>query len=492
MNEICAWSIGRLHQGIQSGELSVREVADAFLDRIEEVDQGVRAFVTVDAEEVRSSASALDQRLSRGEEKIGLLTGIPLAIKDNIVTQSMPTTCGSRILEGYRPPYDATVILRLRQAGALILGKTNLDEFAMGSTTENSALFPTRNPRDPERVPGGSSGGPAASVAALEAPGALGSDTGGSIRQPAAFCGVVGLKPTYGRVSRYGLVAFASSLDQIGPLANSAQDAARLLQVTAGHDPCDATSANRPVDDYLAGIEDQVRGLRVGLPVEWFGSGLAPQLDAGIRSAITGLEKLGCQVQEIHLPHTEFAIAAYYIIAPAEASSNLARYDGMRYGYRSADQEGLEGTYRSTRSEGFGEEVKRRIMIGTYVLSSGYYDAYYLKASKVRTLLKQDYLKAFEQVDLLIGPTAPSLPFKLGEKVEPLEMYLSDIYTVPANLVGIPGLAMCCGFTEEGLPLGLQILGPHFQEARILQLAHALEQELQVVAPPLPTEEGRR
>ena len=492
MNEICTWSIGKLHQGIQSGELSVREVAEAFLDRIEEIDQGVRAFVTVDPEKVKSEASALDERLSRGDEDIGLLTGIPLAIKDNIVTRSFPTTCGSRILEGYRPPYDATVISRLKQAGALILGKTNLDEFAMGSTTENSALFPTRNPRDPARVPGGSSGGSAASVAAFEAPGALGSDTGGSIRQPAAFCGVVGLKPTYGRVSRYGLVAFASSLDQIGPLANSARDAARILQVTAGHDPCDSTSASRPVDDYLSGIEDQIRGLRIGLPAEWFGSALDPQLDASIRSAIARLEKLGCEVQEVHLPHTEFAIAAYYIIAPAEASSNLARYDGMRYGYRSTDPEDLEGTYRSTRSEGFGEEVKRRIMIGTYVLSSGYYDAYYLKASKVRTLLKQDYLKAFEQVDLLIGPTAPSLPFKLGEKMaDPLEMYLSDIYTVPANLVGIPGLAMCCGFSEEGLPLGLQILGPHFQEARILQAAHSLEQELQVVAPPLAIEEQR-
>ena len=492
MNEICTWSIGKLHQGIQSGELSVREVAEAFLDRIEEIDPGVRAFVTVDPEKVKSEASALDERLSRGDEDIGLLTGIPLAIKDNIVTRSFPTTCGSRILEEYRPPYEATVISRLEQAGALILGKTNLDEFAMGSTTENSALFPTRNPRDPACVPGGSSGGSAASVAAFEAPGALGSDTGGSIRQPAAFCGVVGLKPTYGRVSRYGLVAFASSLDQIGPLANSARDAARILQVTAGHDPCDSTSASRPVDDYLSGIEDQIRGLRIGLPAEWFGSGLDPRLDASIRSAIARLEKLGCEVQEVHLPHTEFAIAAYYIIAPAEASSNLARYDGMRYGYRSTDPEDLEGTYRSTRSGGFGEEVKRRIMIGTYVLSSGYYDAYYLKASKVRTLLKQDYLKAFEQVDLLIGPTAPSLPFKLGEKMaDPLEMYLSDIYTVPANLVGIPGLAMCCGFSEEGLPLGLQILGPHFQEARILQAAHALEQELQVVAPPLAIEEKR-
>ena len=325
----------------------------------------------------------------------------------------------------------------------------------------------------------------------MEAPGALGSDTGGSIRQPAAFCGVVGLKPTYGRVSRYGLVAFASSLDQIGPLANSARDAARILQVTAGHDPCDATSATRPVDDYLSGIEDEVRGLKIGMPVEWFGSGLDPQLDAGIRSAIAGLEKLGCQVQEVHLPHTEFAIAAYYIIAPAEASSNLARYDGMRYGYRSADQEGLQGTYRSTRSKGFGEEVKRRIMIGTYVLSSGYYDAYYLKASKVRTLLKQDYLKAFERVDLLIGPTAPSLPFKLGENADPLEMYLSDIYTVPANLVGIPGLAMGCGFTQEGLPLGLQILGPHFQEARILQAAHALEQ-IASGCGPAPAHRGRK
>ena len=487
MNEIYTWTIGKLHQSIASRELSVREVVEAFLNRIEEVDDSVRAYVTVDREAVQEEASALDQRLSRGDEEVGLLTGIPIAVKDNIVTRGVRTTCGSRILGGYRPPYDATVVSRLKQAGALILGKTNLDEFAMGSTTENSALFPTRNPRDLSRVPGGSSGGPAACVAAYEAPGSLGSDTGGSVRQPAAFCGVVGVKPTYGRVSRYGLVAFASSLDQIGPLANCTQDAARILQATAGHDPCDATSAKRPVDDYLSAIQEEVAGLRIGLPAEWFGSGLDPQLDQGIKSAITKLEKLGCRVEEVHLPNTEFAIATYYIIAPAEASSNLARFDGMRYGYRSSSQEGLEGTYRSTRSEGFGDEVKRRIMIGTYVLSSGYYDAYYLKASKVRTLLKQDYLKAFQQVDLLIGPTAPSLPFKLGEKMgDPLEMYLSDIYTVPANLVGMPGLAMCCGFTDQGLPLGLQILGPHFQEARILQLAHALERELQVVAPPLP------
>ena len=486
-SEICDLSIAQLHQAIKNRQLSSVEIAEAYLRRIRSRDSQVQAFISVRAEALLEEARALDRSLALGNREAGLLTGIPLAVKDNIVTRGLRTTCGSRILEHYAPPYESTAVARLRADGGLILGKTNLDEFAMGSTTENSGFFPTRNPWDLNRVPGGSSGGSAAAVAALEAPGALGSDTGGSIRQPAAFCGVVGLKPTYGRVSRYGLVAFASSLDQIGPLARTARDAAMILQVVSGYDPMDSTSARRPAEKFVEALEGDVRGLRIGLPAEWFSSGLDPRIDAAVRRAAATLEAVGCEVVGVDLPHTECAIAAYYIIALAEASSNLARYDGMRYGHRSSRIGALEETYRNSRNEGFGDEVKRRIMIGTYVLSAGYYDAYYLKASKVRTLIKQDYLRAFEQADVLMGPTAPSLPFLQGDKIaDPLEMYLSDVYTVTANLAGIPGVATTCAFTPEGVPIGLQLLGPHFGEGRLLRVAHVLEQELSLVKPALP------
>lgn len=489
MSEIHQLSIHQLHETIRRKELSIREVAQAFLNRIKDHDPQVHAFLTVEPESVLKQAEELDRRFHGQKLQLSPLTGIPLAIKDVIVTRGTRTSCGSRILENYVPPYDATVIRRLNDENFLLLGKTNCDEFAMGSSTENSGYGPTRNPWDLQRVPGGSSGGSAACVAAREAPGALGTDTGGSIRQPAAFCGVVGLKPTYGRVSRFGLVAFASSLDTIGPIANSTRDAAILLQCVAGPDPNDSTCASMPADHYTAAIGKEIRGLKVGIPVEWFGGGLDARIEENIRGAIRKLEGLGCSVTEVHLPHSEYAVATYYVIAPAEASSNLARYDGVKYGYRSGQDEDLKTMYRYTRSQGFGEEVKRRIMLGTYALSAGYYDAYYLKASKVRTLVKQDYLRAFEQVDVLVGPVAPSPPFRLGEKMaDPLEMYLTDIYTVTANLAGIPGLSMPCGFTEEGLPIGLQILGAHFQESTLLRTAHALEQELALKPPPLPLE----
>ncbi len=485
-SEICDLSIAQLHREIQNRQLSSVEIVEAYLRRIRSRDPRIQAFISVRAETLLEEARTLDRSLALGNREAGLLTGIPLAVKDNIVARGIRTTCGSRILEHYVPPYESTAVARLRADGGLILGKTNLDEFAMGSTTENSGFFPTRNPWDLNRVPGGSSGGSAAAVAALEAPGALGSDTGGSIRQPAAFCGVVGLKPTYGRVSRYGLVAFASSLDQIGPLARTARDAAMILQVVSGHDPMDSTSARRPAEDFVGGLEGDVRGLRIGLPAEWFSSGLDPRIDAAVRRAAAALEAVGCEVVEVDLPHSECAIAAYYIIALAEASSNLARYDGMRYGHRSSRIGPLEETYRNSRNEGFGDEVKRRIMIGTYVLSAGYYDAYYLKASKVRTLIKEDYLRAFEQADVLMGPTVPSLPFLQGDKIaDPLEMYLSDVYTVTANLAGIPGVATNCAYTPEGVPIGLQLLGPHFKEGRLLRVAHVLEQELGLVKPAL-------
>jgi aspartyl-tRNA(Asn)/glutamyl-tRNA(Gln) amidotransferase subunit A len=479
-------SIRELRESITRQEFSVTEVVEGFLARIDQQEEKIKAFLSVDAESALDQARALDQRLAQGEAQNGLLTGIPVAVKDNIVTEEIRTTCGSRILENYIPPYDATVVRSLKENGAIVVGKANCDEFAMGSSTENSAYFPTRNPWDLERVPGGSSGGSAAAVAAWEVPGALGSDTGGSIRQPAAFCGVVGLKPTYGRVSRYGLVAFASSLDQIGPLANNVWDVALLLQAIAGSDARDSTSVQRPVEDYLEDLGKDVQGFKIGVPSEWFSSGLDPQIEQAVQGAIKTLEGLGCRVKEVHLPHTEHAISTYYIIAPAEASSNLARYDGVKYGYRSPDATNLEDMFRSARSQGFGDEVKRRIMIGTYALSSGYYDAYFLKASKVRTLLKNDYLEAFKQVDFLVGPTTPSLPFKMGEKTtDPLQMYLMDVYTVTANLAGIPGLALPCGFSQEGLPIGLQIQAPHFEEAKLLRLAHALEAELAVERPEL-------
>ncbi len=487
-SELCQLSIRELRERIEGGDSSVTEITQSFLDRIQQCDNKIKAFLTLEQESVLAQAAKLDRELAEGKSGNGLLMGIPIAIKDNIVTQGVRTTCASRILEDYVPPYDATVMGKLTQNGAVLIGKTNCDEFAMGSSTENSAFFPTCNPWDLERVPGGSSGGSAAAVAAWEVPGALGSDTGGSIRQPAAFCGIVGLKPTYGRVSRYGLVAFASSLDQIGPLGKSVYDVAILLQVIAGADPKDSTSVARPVENYLSELDQgkDVKGLKIGVPKEWFGSALDRQIEQSIQAALEKLEGLGCPVVEVSIPQTEYAISTYYIIAPAEASSNLARYDGVKYGHRSAGQEDLESMFKFTRSEGFGEEVKRRIMIGTYVLSSGYYDAYFLKAGKVRTLLRNDYLEAFKKVDFLVGPTTPSLPFMMEEKkTDPLEMYLTDIYTVTANLAGIPGLSMPCGFSQEGLPIGLQIQAPHFQEAKLLRLAHALEDALAVERPEL-------
>jgi aspartyl-tRNA(Asn)/glutamyl-tRNA(Gln) amidotransferase subunit A len=476
-------SIRELHRLLRRREVSARDIAQAFLSRIEQHDSRLGAFLTVNPEAVLRQADEADSRRAAASG-LGPLVGIPLAVKDVIVTQGVRTTCGSRILENYVPPYDATVVDRLKESGFVLLGKTNCDEFAMGSSTENSAFFPTRNPWDLERVPGGSSGGSAAAVAALEAPGALGTDTGGSIRQPAAFCGVAGLKPTYGRVSRYGLVAFASSLDQIGPIAGDVHDLGLILQAVAGPDPLDSTSSTRPIDDYQAEIGREVRGWRVGIPREWMSEGLDPCVADALGVALRKLGGLGCEIQEISLPHTEYAISTYYIVAPAEASANLARFDGVRYGRRCARPEDLEDMYRRTRSEGFGDEVKRRIMIGTYVLSSGYYDAHFLTAGKVRTLLCRDYANAFKQVDALVGPTTPTLPFRLGEKTaDPLEMYLSDVYTVTANLAGIPALSIPCAFTSAGLPVGLQMLGPHFSEGRLLRLGYALEQELSLQRP---------
>ena len=480
MKNICELPVGELREAVLKKKVSTREVAASFLKRIEEQDQVIRAFLTVDRDLILSEADRIDQGLKEGKySKESALPGIPVALKDNIITRGTRTTCGSKILENYIPPYDATVVSSLKREGALIFGKCNCDEFAMGSSTENSAFQQTRNPADTERVPGGSSGGSAAAVAARFAPLSLGSDTGGSIRQPAAFCGVTGLKPTYGLVSRYGLVAFGSSLDQIGPFGRSAEDTALLLNAIAGHDSRDSTSAPRPSEDFTALLKKDIRGTRIGFCPEWFSSGLDPEISASIKQALEKLEKLGCAIVEIQLPYSQYAIETYYIIAPAEASSNLARFDGVKFGFRSTDHTDLESMYRNTRTQGFGDEVKRRILIGTYVLSSGYYDAYFLKAGKVRNLIRQDYLKAFEKVDFIAGPTTPTPPFKLGEKTtNPLEMYLSDIYTVGANLAGIPALSMPCGETSAGLPIGLQLQGPHFCEAAMLSVASALETEL--------------
>jgi aspartyl-tRNA(Asn)/glutamyl-tRNA(Gln) amidotransferase subunit A len=472
---------------LRAREISAVELTDAYLARIEALEPQLRAFVTVTADLARLQARAADVRLAAEEE--APLLGLPLALKDILCTAGVRTTCSSRILENFVPPYDAAVVERLRAAGAVVLGKTNLDEFAMGSSTENSAFFPTRNPWDLERVPGGSSGGSAAAVAAGEAPAALGTDTGGSIRQPAALCGIVGLKPTYGRVSRYGLVAFASSLDQIGPMARTAADCALLLGVIAGHDPRDATALPDPVPDYLAELEGDLRGLRVGVPREYFAAGLEPGVEAAVRAAIAQLAALGASVDEVSLPHTEYGVAAYYLIAPAEASANLARYDGVKYGYSVAAPTLLDSYFR-TRAEGFGPEVKRRIMLGTYALSAGYYDAYYLKAQKVRTLIKGDFDRAFERFDVLATPTSPTVAFRLGERVaDPLAMYLSDVCTIPVNLAGLPGVSVPCGFVD-GLPVGLQLIGPPLSEGRLLRVAHCYQQATDWHRRTPPLEEG--
>jgi aspartyl-tRNA(Asn)/glutamyl-tRNA(Gln) amidotransferase subunit A len=456
-------------------DFSVGELVEAYLQTLEALEPHVRAYLTVTAEEARQQARALDRRLAAGES-LPPLAGMPVALKDNLCTRGVRTTCGSRILESFVPPYDATAVRRLREAGAVVLGKTNLDEFAMGSSTENSGFFPTRNPWDLDYVPGGSSGGSAAAVAAGEALAALGSDTGGSIRQPASLCGVVGLKPTYGRVSRYGLVAFASSLDQIGPLALDVHDCALGLQVISGHDPHDSTSVDLPVPDFAAALEGGVRGVRVGLPTEFFGEGLQPEVRQAVLDAVRVLEGLGARVEEVHLPTLEYALPTYYLIACAEASSNLARYDGVAYGYRSPRARDLYTLYSRTRAEGFGPEVKRRIMLGTFALSAGYYEGFYKKAQQVRTLVRRDFDRCFQEVDVLAAPTSPVAGFRLGERTaDPLQMYLADVYTIPVNLAGLPGISVPCGFAG-GLPVGLQLVGRPFDEATLLRVAHAYQQ----------------
>jgi len=467
-----------IHQArslLRSGQISAQELTAAVIDRILEIDNEVKAYLTLTPELAEEQARQADARQAAGED--APLLGIPLAIKDVICTEGIPTTCGSKILEDFIPPYSATVIERLRAAGAVILGKTNTDEFAMGSSTENSAYFTTHNPWDLSRVPGGSSGGSAAATAAYECLGALGSDTGGSVRQPAALCGVVGIKPTYGRVSRYGLVAFASSLDQIGAFGKDVTDCALLLSVIAGYDPRDSTSVNTPVPDYLASLVLDVRGVRVGVPQEYFIEGIQPEVEAAVRAAIDLLAGMGAEVVDISLPHTGYALPVYYLIAPAEASANLARYDGIKYGFSFPDAADVWDAYRRTRQHGFGAEVKRRIMLGTYALSAGYYDAYYLKAQQVRTLIKQDFDRAFEACDVILCPTTPTTAFKIGEKAaDPLQMYLSDVFTLSASLAGLPGLSLPCGFDAEGLPIGLQIIGPAFAEPAVFRVAYAYEQ----------------
>jgi aspartyl-tRNA(Asn)/glutamyl-tRNA(Gln) amidotransferase subunit A len=470
--DLPALSIADLQSLLRRREVSAREIIDALGTRIEAVDPEIGAYLSLDTEAAAQEAEKANVDLPLG--------GIPLAIKDIINVMGQPCTCASKILNGYRATYDATVIRKLRAAGAIPFGKTNLDEFAMGSSTENSAMKLTRNPWDLSRVPGGSSGGSAAAVAADIAFGALGSDTGGSIRQPAALSGVVGFKPTYGRVSRFGLVAFASSLDQIGPLTKTVRDAALIMNAIAGHDLQDSTALNEPVRDYTAKLGEDLRGVRLGLPKEYLIEGIDPQIKAAIDDAVKQLNSLGAEIVEVSLPTTEYAIAVYYILATAEASANLARFDGVRYGYRAENPKDMLDLYGRTREEGFGPEVKRRIILGTYVLSSGYYDAYYLRAQKVRELIRQDFAKAFEKVDALVSPTSPVAAFKLGERVaDPLQMYLADIFTIAANLAGICGISVPCGFVEADghrLPIGLQLLSKALDEARILQIAHAYEQ----------------
>ncbi|WP_338442741.1 Asp-tRNA(Asn)/Glu-tRNA(Gln) amidotransferase subunit GatA [Synechococcus elongatus IITB4] len=466
-------SIRELHSQLVRKERSAVEIAEAALQRITTLEPQLKSFLHVTAEQAVAQAKAVDQRLAAGDE-IGLLAGIPIGIKDNLCTRGIPTTCASKILQGFAPPYESTVTQRLAAAGAVAVGKTNLDEFAMGSSTENSAYQTTANPWDLTRVPGGSSGGSAAAVAADECVVALGSDTGGSIRQPAAFCGVVGLKPTYGLVSRYGLVAYASSLDQIGPFSRSVEDTAILLGAIAGHDPKDATSLKVEVPDYTQFLQPSLAGLKVGVIAETVTDSPAGQ---AVQAALEVLKGLGAEIREISCPRFAYGLPAYYIIAPSEASANLARYDGVKYGYRAEDAETLLEMYCRTRAEGFGSEVKRRIMIGTYALSAGYYDAYYLKAQKVRTLIKQDFEAAFAEVDVLVSPTTPTTAFKAGEKTaDPLSMYLSDLMTIPVNLAGLPGLSLPCGFDDAGLPYGLQIIGNVLREDQVLHVAYAYEQ----------------
>ena len=473
--DLCRLTIHEAHALLKKKEINSRELTESVLDRIGAVEDRVGAYITVMKDQALAHADMADEHIKNGD--CMPLTGIPIAIKDIICTKGILTTCASRILKGFIPPYDSTVVQKLKAAHAVIVGKTNLDEFGMGSSTENSAMKITRNPWDLERIPGGSSGGSAAAIASDMCIGALGSDTGGSIRQPSSHCGVVGLKPTYGRVSRFGLVAFASSLDQIGPIAKDVTDAALLLHVISGHDPKDSTSVSMEVPDYTQVLETGLKGVTVGIPTGYHKEGVDPDVVDAVRKAVKVIENSGATYREVILPHMEYSVAVYYLIAPAEASSNLARYDGVKYGFRSQSSGELIEMYRNTRSTGFGPEVQRRIILGTYALSAGYYDAYYRKASQVRTLIVEDYKKAFETCDVLIMPVAPTPAFRLGEKLEdPLTMYLSDVFTISANLAGIPGISVPCGFSRKRLPIGLQILANHFNEATLLKVAYNFEQ----------------
>lgn len=483
MSELYTKTLSEVAAQLQAGEVKAVEAVQACLDRIEATEPRIKALITVIGDEAIKRAEAMD---AEGPDAAKPLWGVPIVLKDLLTTKGVKTTCGSKILEDFVPFYDATAVVKLQEAGAVIIGKANMDEFAMGSSTENSAFFQTGNPWDTERVPGGSSGGSGATVAAGQCFGALGTDTGGSIRLPASFCGIVGLKPTYGRISRFGLIAYGSSLDQIGPMTRSVEDAARMLQVMAGHDPKDSTSVDVEVPDYLAALgRENLDGVTIGLPEEYWGEGLDPEVEAACRAAVSKMEKLGAKTVPVKLALTDYAIATYYIIAMAEASSNLSRFDGVRFGHRNKDAEELIDMYTASRTEGFGDEVQRRIIIGTYVLSSGYYDAYYNKAAKVRRLLRQDFDKAFEQCDLIAGPVCPTTAFKAGDKADPLQMYLMDIFTISLNLAGLPGMSLPVGLGKDsGMPVGLQFMGPAFCEADMLSVAECLEKNLDPM--PLP------
>ena len=476
MTQLYELTAHELHEKLKTREITSAELTQSVFNRIDAVEGQIEGYITLTRETALQQAEIADAGFQRGDE-MPPLAGIPIAVKDVICTKGVLTTCGSKILGNFVPPYDATVITELHRQGSVVIGKTNMDEFAMGSSTENSAYHITRNPWDLETIPGGSSGGSAAVVAADEAICSLGSDTGGSIRQPAALCGVVGMKPTYGRVSRFGLVAFASSLDQIGPFTKDVTDCALMLNAICGHDPMDSTSVNLPTPDYTEYLTNDIEGLKIGVPQEYFVEGMDTEVQEIVHTSVQALKECGASIEEISLPHTEYAIATYYIIAPAEASANLARYDGVRYGYRAEDAEELIDMYKKTRSRGFGEEVKRRIMLGTYALSSGYYDAYYLKGQKARTLIKSDFDRAFETVDAIVTPTSPTPAFKVGERTaDPLQMYLSDVLTTPSSLAGLPGISVPCGLTKGGLPIGLQILAAPFEEGKVLNVAHTFEQ----------------
>jgi len=477
MSDLTHLTIHEARARLDNREVSARELAEAFISRIETTQPRWNTFITTTPEEALASADAADATMASGQ-RVAPLCGIPLGIKDIILTRGVRTTAGSRILESFVAPYDATVVARLRAAGAVLVGKLNCDEFAMGSSNENSAFGPVRNPWDPSRVPGGSSGGSAAAVAGRQCIASLGTDTGGSIRQPAAFCGVTGLKPTYGRVSRYGVIAFASSLDQVGPVAHDVRDVAHLLSAIAAHDPLDSTSVERETPDYAAALNGDVKGMRIGLPREYFTGGIDGEVADAVHAAARQFEAMGATVDEVSLPHTESAIATYYLIATAEASSNLARYDGTRYGLRSGEANGLLEMYRETRERGFGAEVKRRIMLGTHALSAGYYDAYYLKAQRVRTLIRRNFEAAFADHDLILAPVTPTAAFRIGEKTDdPLQMYLNDIFTISVNLAGLPGLALPCGMTAGGLPIGFQLIGKPFDEPAVLRAGDAFQRD---------------